>query len=231
MRLAYLKPIIAIVLIAGSIAITHAADSKGKRPNILFCFADDWGWPHAGVYGDPVVKTPAFDRLAKEGVLFNHAFISSPSCIPSLNAVLTRQQFFRLDAGANLYGALDVKHPIFVKLLEEAGYQTGHWRKAWGPGDYAEGGYNSHPCGNKQTFTQFMNGRDSSEPFCFWFGTSDPHRGYKKGTGRQKGMNIDRVPVPAFYPDVEEVRFMLPYYLVLTLLFLPDRMPELGKYS
>lgn len=206
MRLACLKSIIAIALIAGSVAITNAADSTSDRPNILFCFADDWGWPHAGVYGDPVVKTPAFDRLAKEGVLFNHAFISSPSCTPSRNAVLTGQQFFRLGTGANLYGALDVKHPTFVNLLEEAGYQTGHWRKAWGPGKFAEGGYKSHPCGKQQNFTQFMTGRDSSKPFCFWFGTSDPHRGYQKGTGLQSGMNIDKVPVPDFYPDVEEVR-------------------------
>ena len=206
MRLACQKSIIVFALIACSVAITNAADSNGDRPNILFCFADDWGWPHAGAYGDPVVKTPAFDRLAKEGVLFHHAFISSPSCTPSRNAVLTGQQFFRLGTGANLYGALDVKHPTFVKLLEDAGYQTGHWRKAWGPGKFAEGGYKSHPCGKEQIFVQFMNGRDSSKPFCFWFGTSDPHRSYKKGTGHQSGMNIDKVPVPDFYPDVQEVR-------------------------
>ena len=63
----------------------HAGDigSTGdKRPNILFAIADDWGWPHAGSYGDPVVKTPTFDRLAREGVLFRHAYISSPSCTP-----------------------------------------------------------------------------------------------------------------------------------------------------
>jgi N-sulfoglucosamine sulfohydrolase len=57
--------------------------------NILFCIANDWGWPHAGAYGDPVVKTPVFDRLAKEGILFENAYISSPSCTPSRNALLT----------------------------------------------------------------------------------------------------------------------------------------------
>lgn len=41
-----------------------------ERPNILFCMADDWRWPHAGAYGDQVIKTPTFDRLAREGVLF-----------------------------------------------------------------------------------------------------------------------------------------------------------------
>lgn len=202
--------LIALVVLAGTGGrplIADAADTKtAKRPNILFCFADDWGWPHAGAYGDPVVKTPAFDRLAKEGVLFEHAFISSPSCTPSRNAILTGQQFFRLGTGANLYGALDVKHPTFVRLLQQAGYETGHWRKAWGPGDYHQGGYKSHPCGEPQSFVDFMKNRKASKPFCFWFGTSDPHRGYKKGTGRQSGMAIDKVPVPEFYPDVEEVR-------------------------
>ena len=59
------------------------------RPNILFAIADDWGWPHAGCYGDPVVKTPTFDRIAREGALFHHAYISSPSCTPSRGSILT----------------------------------------------------------------------------------------------------------------------------------------------
>ena len=59
-----------------------------QRPNIVFCLADDWGWPHAGAYGD-IVKTPSFDRIAEAGVLFNHAYVSSPSCTPSRNAFIT----------------------------------------------------------------------------------------------------------------------------------------------
>ena len=207
MKMKWLIACVVVIAISGKPLNTNAAESEiKKRPNILFCFADDWGWPHAGAYGDPVVKTPAFDRLASEGVLFEHTFISSPSCTPSRNAILTGQQFFRLGTGANLYGALDIKHPTFVRLLEQEGYETGHWRKAWGPGDFGEGGYSSHPCGEQQSFTQFMKTRDPNRPFCFWFGTSDPHRGYKKGTGRQSGMDIGKVPVPDFYPDVEEVR-------------------------
>ena len=53
-----------------------------KRPNILFCLADDWSWPHAGIAGDKVVKTPIFDRVAREGVLFKNAFVTAPSCTP-----------------------------------------------------------------------------------------------------------------------------------------------------
>ena len=134
MRSNRFKALLLFLLIFGSFANAKLAIAdESKQPNILFCFADDWGWPHAGAYGDPVVKTPAFDRLAREGVLFTNTFISSPSCTPSRNAVLTGQQFFRLAEGANLYGALDVQQPTFVRLLQKAGYQTGHWRKAWGP--------------------------------------------------------------------------------------------------
>src|SRR4051812_17789279 len=51
------------------------AEINAKRvPNIVFCLADDWSWPHAEVYGDRTIKTPAFDRVAREGMLFTHAF-------------------------------------------------------------------------------------------------------------------------------------------------------------
>lgn len=188
-----------VLMLSGAVA---AAD----RPNILFCLADDWGWPHAGVYGDPVVKTPAFDRLAREGVLFEYAFISSPSCTPSRNAALTGQQFYRLDQGANLHSSLDPKHPNFMFLLRDAGYQIGHWRKAWGPGDHRALGYKESPCGPRMAFDRFMKQRDETKPFCFWFGTSDPHRGYKKGSGKASGMELAKIPVPDFHPSVPEVR-------------------------
>jgi N-sulfoglucosamine sulfohydrolase len=176
------------------------------RPNILFCLADDWGWPHAGVYGDPAVKTTAFDRIANEGVLFTHAFISSPSCTPSRNALITGQQFYRLEQGASLWSTLDVNYPNFMHLLRDSGYEIGHWRKAWGPGNFKKGGYTKHPCGPNRKFPDFLKKRDQSKPFCFWFGTSDPHRGYEKGSGVKSGIDLEQVRVPSFYPDTPEIR-------------------------
>lgn len=178
-------------------------------PNILFCIADDWGWPHAASYGDTTVRTPAFDRIAREGVLFEHAFVSSPSCTPSRNAILTGQFHWRLGAGANLWSWLDIKHPVYPLLLEKAGYHVGHWRKSWGPGKLELGGYEtSHPAGEnyKRGLRQFLEQRPEDAPFCFWLGSSDPHRGYDLGSGRASGMNIDDIRVPAFYPDTEQVR-------------------------
>ena len=188
------------------LAATMANVAAAKQPNILFCLADDWGWPHAEVIGDQVARTPAFDRLSREGVLFNRAFISSPSCTPSRNAIITGQQFYRLGQGANLHSTLSPEYPNFMFLLRDAGYEIGHWRKAWGPGDFKALGYTEHPCGPTSTFTKFMKQRDKDKPFCFWFGTSDPHRPYAPGTGKAAGFELDKIRVPAFFPDTEEVR-------------------------
>ena len=103
-------------------------------PNILFAIADDWGWPHAGAYGDPVVKTPSFDRLAREGVLFHHAYVSSPSCTPSRGAILTGQWHWRLKGAGNLWSVFPDQFVGYPELLEPNGYVTGHQGKAWGPG-------------------------------------------------------------------------------------------------
>ena len=204
------KPLLAILMFGAmalaSGGVTSAEAESRTRPNILFCLADDWGWPHAGAYGDEVVKTPTFDRIAKEGVLFEQAFISSPSCTPCRNSLVTGQQFYRLGRGANLWSTLDVKHPNFMFLLREAGYQIAHWRKAWGPGDFKAGGYKEHPCGPHSEFDRFLQMRDQTKPFCFWFGTSDPHRGYVKGSGRDSGIPVEKIHVPVFYPDTEEIR-------------------------
>ncbi len=189
-----------------SLAEVDAEDGPKPRPNILFCMADDWGWPHAGAYGDKVVATPAFDRLAKEGMLFDSAFVSSPSCSPSRNAMLTGQQFYRLEEGASLWNCLDVRYPNFMFLLRDSGYEIGHWSKAWGPGFYERGGYQEHPCGPEIDFGKFLKDRKKEKPFCFWLGTHDPHRAYKKGSGVKSGIPVDKVRVPAFYPDVAEIR-------------------------
>jgi arylsulfatase A-like enzyme len=194
-------------LMLASVAVAAAADgSAPRRPNILFALADDWGWPHAGAYHDRVVQTPTFDRIAREGVLFTSAFVSSPSCTPSRNAILTGQQFYRLGEGANLWSTLDVRQPNFMMLLRQSGYEIGHWRKAWGPGDYGPGGYLEHPCGPESTFEDFLRRRDRTKPFCFWFGTKDPHRPYDTGSGRASGIAVDRIQVPGFLPDNDVVR-------------------------
>jgi arylsulfatase A-like enzyme len=196
-----------LLLLASLLLLAGAFGQETPRPpNILFAMADDWGWPHAGVYGDEVVKTPTFDRLCREGARFEHAYVSSPSCTPSRNAVLTGQAFYRLGEGANLHSTLNVEHPTFVRILRDRGYRVGHWRKAWGPGKAKAGGYTENPCGPNSKFDAFLAAQPKDQPFCFWFGTSDPHRGYKRHSGRDAGIDPDKARAPSFLPQHEDVR-------------------------
>src|SRR5258708_36684152 len=94
------KPIVLACFIILS-AIPHRARAADDRPNILFALADDWSWPHAGVYGDAVIHTPNFDRVAREGMLFNYCFSTSPSCTPSRAPMLTGQYPHRLEEAGN----------------------------------------------------------------------------------------------------------------------------------
>lgn len=177
-----------------------------ERPNIVFAIADDWGWPHASIYGnDEVCQTPNFDKIARNGLLFHHAYISSPSCTPSRNAILTGQYHWRLGSGGNLWSTLDTKHKTYPNLLEDAGYHVGSWRKSWGPGKLDN--WERHPAGEVyKNPDEFLENWDRSKPFCFWLGASDPHRGYKLHSGRDSGMDLEKIRLFDHYPDSPEIR-------------------------
>ncbi|MHC4464672.1 MAG: sulfatase-like hydrolase/transferase, partial [Planctomycetota bacterium] len=148
-----------------------AGEKFAKRPNILFCISDDQSWVHAGVYGDKVVKTPNFDRIAAEGVLFTHAFCAAPSCTPSRGAILTGQNIWRLEEGGLLLGTLPAKFQVYTELLEAAGYHVGFTRKGWSPGQVKPSGRTQNPAGRRyKNFKQFIEARPEGQPFCFWFG-------------------------------------------------------------
>ena len=66
-------------------------------------------WEHLGAYGNKQIRTPNIDILATEGVLFNNAFVSTPSCTPSRASILTGRNGFELEEGATLWGYLPKK--------------------------------------------------------------------------------------------------------------------------
>jgi len=186
-------------------ALAAAGEASGQRPNILLAIADDWGWPHAGAYGDPVVKTPTFDRLARQGVLFRHAYVAAPSCTPSRGALLTGQWFARLEGAANLWSVFPDKFVTYPELLARAGYEVGSTGKGWGPGRPEMPG--RQLAGTRyRSFRDFLGQWDRAKPFCFWLGSSDPHRPYKAGSGVAAGMDLDRIRLFGCFPDHPVVR-------------------------
>lgn len=220
--------IISLTLIVGLSAVWtirpvykkwDATRQQASKPNIVFIVADDLS-PTLGCYGDSIAPTPTIDRLAQQGVLFENAFCTSPSCSPSRASMLTGRYPHQLAEGANLWGTLPSRYPNFVNLLEAAGYRVGLTGKGWGPGDHTVGGYTRNPAGPSfKSFAEFiMEPSGGPKPFFFWLGPSDPHRPYDPQLKQTIGGPASRLQpqylnVPADLPDTPEVRDdLLDYY-------------------
>ena len=225
-----------------------AQSKKDRRPNILFCFADDWG-RYASAYrtgphdrtANSLLNTPNFDGVARGGVLFNHAFVNAPSCTPCRSALLSGQYFYRTGRGAILQGAIwDSNIPSYPLILQKHGYHIGHSYKVWSPGAPRNAPYgaqahaynkagnrfsrfsqfvsaSSDPDAAKQTlyeevrtnFREFLHDRSNEQPFCYWFGPTNCHRKWVRGSGKKLwGIDPDKLTgkVPPFLPDTEVVR-------------------------
>jgi arylsulfatase A-like enzyme len=187
-------------------AAAQAEDSKPLRPNIVVVLADDWGWGHASVLGDTQVHTPNFDRLAKDGVLFNRSYAAAPSCTASRASLLTGQMFYRLEEAALLFGPLNQKYPTYPEILQQQGYAIGLVGKGLGPGRFRDGGREHNPAGPQVAgLDRFLSEKEKDQPFCFWFGSYNPHRPYAPQPARDPE-NPLQLEVPPFLPDAPEVR-------------------------
>jgi arylsulfatase A-like enzyme len=201
---------------------------KQSPPNILFCISDDQSFPHAGAYGCDWVKTPAFDRIAKEGLLFTNAYTCNAKCAPSRAAILTGRNSWQLEEAASHVGYFPNKFKTVFETLNEAGYQTGRTAKGWAPGivrkvngipreligkNYssikttppAKGMSNIDYTAN---FSAFLDDTPKDKPFAFWYGGIEPHRVYEYQSGIQKGAKklSDISKVPGYWMDNEVVR-------------------------
>ena len=213
-------------VLRGGVVVGADPARGADRPNILLVIADDWSPGHAGAYGCDWIKTPAFDRVAREGVLFANAFTNNPKCSPCRASLLTGRNTWQLEEAMCHYGVFPNKWPVYPDILERAGYLVGHTGKGWGPGDFKAGGFTRNPAGPPyqqskqepplqgmsnnvdlaQNFAAFLGDRQPGQPFCFWVGSREPHRPYEEGAGRRAGRDPAQVKLPAYYPDSPLIR-------------------------
>ena len=198
------------------------------RPNILFAIADDISYPHMGAYGCKWVKTPGFDRVAAAGLLLRNAYTCNAKCAPSRASILTGRNSWQLEDACNHWCYFPAKFRTYPEVLAENGYFVGKTGKGWAPGvaDKLNGKPRQlagtpfdkrrakpptnhiSPNDYAGNFADFLSAAPADQPWCFWYGSGEPHRGYEYGSGVAKGgkkiTDIERVP--AYWPDSDAVR-------------------------
>lgn len=209
-------------------ALLAQENPKPNRPNILLCLADDASFPDMGAYGCPWVRTPGFDRVARDGLLFVNAYTPNPKCAPSRATILTGRNSWQLEEACNHVPYFPTKFKVYAEVLAEHGYFVGKTGKGWAPGVALDEAGAPRPLAGRgfdarkttpptsgisnndyaANFADFLANVPEGQPWCFWYGSVEPHRGYEFGSGIAKGgKSIDQVAqVPAYWPDNETVR-------------------------
>ena len=126
-----------LFLFSGIFLLHHALFAQKKslknddpRPNIIFILTDDQRWDALGYAGNPIIQTPEMDKLAKEGVYFRNAMVTTPICAASRASIFSglyeRTHKYTFQTGPIRKEFMKQAYP---KLLHEAGYYTGFFGK------------------------------------------------------------------------------------------------------
>jgi len=223
-----------IVLFLTLAIVSCNLKETSTKPNIIICIADDVSYPHMGK-DLGWINTPAFDIVASEGLFFSNAYTPNGKCAPSRASLLTGRNSWQLEQAANMWAYFPKKFKTYPEALSENGYFVGYTGKRWGPGDSGEiDGKKRELCGKEwnlkkltpptkgisdvdyaSNFIDFFNNKPKDKPFCFWYGSKEPHRIYEYGSSLKAGKKLSDInEVPAFFPDNEIVRTdMLDYAL------------------
>lgn len=214
-----------VVFAQNSIASIQMRQAKEqKRPNILFCLADDVSYPYWGAYGCSWVRTPNIDHMARQGMLFMNAYTCNAKSGPSRSCILTGRNTWQLEEACNHFAIWPQKFKTFTEVLDENGYVVAKTGKGWAPGDPGlKDGKKRELIGTSYdriklspvtseisnidyaaNFNDFIDSRDKTKPFFFWYGGLEPHRAYEYGSGVKKGKynleSIDRIP--GYWPKI-----------------------------
>ena len=180
---------IIILLFSTSLLSSQKPERVRQRPNILLAISDDQSWPHAGIYGCDQVRTPAFDRISTNGILFTNAFCAASQCSVSRATLLTGRNPWQLKEAGTQASLFPAESPVYTELLEGREYHVGYTGKPWVPGNWRASGRKNNPAGKEYNkhklqpptsqisstdyaanFADFLSECPEDAPFCFWFG-------------------------------------------------------------
>ncbi|MGV3585594.1 MAG: sulfatase [Adhaeribacter sp.] len=211
---------------------TTFAQQKKKQPNILIIVSDDHAYQAISAYGSKLMKTPNIDRIAKEGVRFDKAYVTNSICGPSRAVLLTGKYSHKNGFKDNENSHFDGSQDTFIKQLGAGGYQTA-WVGKWhleskpqgfdfwqilpGQGHYYNPDFLMMDGSQKRiegyvsdvtadVAENWLNKRNTDKPFCLVIGHKATHRTWLPAP-EDMGM-FDKVtfPVPSNFYDTYENR-------------------------
>ena len=212
---------VAVAVAAGGLAATPAA--WADRPNIVWLSVEDMS-PWIGPYGDPTVPTPNLDRLAREGVVYDNAFATSPVCAPARSSLITGMFCTRIgtmqmrngnpskaavakdpDAYKNIPGYEGLP-PAFVRCFPEQLRAAGYYCTNNSKKDYQF----KEPVTvwDESSRRAHWKQRPDGRPFFAVFNHTGTHesQAFPKAKRRPQLVSPKDVPLPPFYPDTPHVR-------------------------
>jgi arylsulfatase A-like enzyme len=172
-----------------------------QTPNIIVLIADDAGYRDFGCYGNDAINTPNIDRLAKDGLKFNNAFLTIAQCSPSRISILSGL-YPHATGAEDLHMPLPEGVPLIPSYLKKKNYYSGLLYKSHlGPDGDKQFDYVSS---SLDDFYPFLDSTQSN-PFFLWVGFVDPHRPYNEDI-IENPQNPGEVIVPPYFIDNEETR-------------------------
>ncbi|MFB9864381.1 sulfatase family protein [Rufibacter immobilis] len=206
--------------------------TKAKQPNIIIIVSDDHAFQAISAYGSKLMQTPNIDRIAKEGAVFNKAYVTNSICGPSRAVLLTGKYSHKNGFKDNENSKFNGSQNTFVKELRQNGYQTawiGKWHLETEPqgfdfwqvlpdqGSYYNpdflmmDGSQKRVEGYVTTVTEdlaenWLSKRDKDKPFCLVVGHKATHRTWLPNTADMGKFDHVNFPVPATFYDTYQER-------------------------
>lgn len=221
-----------LVMATGLFARGINRQQTAERPNFILIIADDMAWDDTTVYGHKTIRTPNLARLAREGMRFDHAFVTASSCSPSRASMFTGRYPHQTGA-EQLHWPVPKEQIGFTTPLRQAGYWTAAAGK-WHLGEAVKPQFDVIREGNPAGFilpvdpavyaklttaeksgcdqwVPLLRDRPKDKPFFLWLASFDPHRDYFENTIPQPHRPED-VVIPPYLPDTPELRKELALY-------------------
>ncbi|WP_298535585.1 sulfatase [uncultured Algibacter sp.] len=214
--------ILVLVLLVSSCKPQKKEEVVFNQPNIVLIIADDVSWNDIGAYGHPNVKTPNLNKLAKEGMRFTEAFLTTSSCSPSRTSIISGLYPHNTDAEQLSWPLPDYKK-TFVQQLKDAGYWTGLAGK-YHLGDPVRDDFDAllemqwldAPIGLDRKlkgdgsgcdeWISLLKQRPKDKPFFTWLASFDAHRPFYDDNSCPKVHDTSDVTLPPYVPNTDLVK-------------------------